>query len=161
MVAQSAWAKGLHSLIRRDCRKREKRATTPLCVYVCMGVCGGGQPAEHSLQLLAIKKAVCAHLGEFNCLFLQQDGCFLPIQREQTFHMRCVCQRVLRTIVKKPHWCLTPAEENICPKSPGTRKSTTSLQITWRKILFNSRLPGNLCKFKKQPRAGKNQGYPQ
>lgn len=45
MVAESASAKGLHSLIRGDCRegkkkkkkKRKKKRTTPLCVRLPVG----------------------------------------------------------------------------------------------------------------------------
>lgn len=40
MVAESASAKGLHSLIRGDCRegkKKKKKRTTPLCVRLPVG----------------------------------------------------------------------------------------------------------------------------
>lgn len=47
LVAQRAWAKGLHSLIRRDCSKRGEQHP---CVW---------QPAEQSLLLFAIWNAAC------------------------------------------------------------------------------------------------------
>lgn len=52
MVAERASAKGLHSLIRRDCRKGKREEQHPC-------VCGCQQ--EQSPQLFAIKNAECVH----------------------------------------------------------------------------------------------------